>query len=230
MPPGMRFRLGGKMRYGVVLDLDGTFYRLRSPDGTFEKSDLWKAIGVNARHFLRRRTNLRARAVDEFIQGSGKGKGLSVAAERQLGISRAEWFNNVWDLDPRAFVIPTSSNLVADLAPFDGRSVIVTSGPRIWARRVLELLSVSHLFNEDQLITGEPDLRKPDPQIFLHGAKLLDRKPEEVVSVGDSYASDILPAKSVGMRTVLIGDDSRAECRVPSLPLALRLIRVWERD
>ncbi|GHT53244.1 hypothetical protein FACS189451_05000 [Bacteroidia bacterium] len=45
-------------------------------------------------------------------------------------------------------------------------------------------------------------IRKPDPGIFALGVKALGLKPEEVVVIGDSYKKDILPAQSLGCRTV----------------------------
>jgi len=47
-------------------------------------------------------------------------------------------------------------------------------------------------------------VRKPNPEIFMLGVKALGMKPEETVVVGDSYTKDILPAHSIGCRTVWI--------------------------
>lgn len=45
-------------------------------------------------------------------------------------------------------------------------------------------------------------VRKPDPAIFALGVEALDLSPEQVAVVGDSYTKDILPAHSLGCRTV----------------------------
>jgi putative hydrolase of the HAD superfamily len=45
-------------------------------------------------------------------------------------------------------------------------------------------------------------IRKPDPAIFSLGVKKLNLEPQEVVVVGDSYKKDILPAQSIGCRTI----------------------------
>lgn len=45
-------------------------------------------------------------------------------------------------------------------------------------------------------------IRKPDPGIFALGVKALGLEPEDVVVIGDSYKKDILPAQSLGCRTV----------------------------
>lgn len=45
-------------------------------------------------------------------------------------------------------------------------------------------------------------IRKPDPRIFALGVEALGMKPEDVIVVGDSLDKDIIPAKSLGCRTV----------------------------
>ena len=45
-------------------------------------------------------------------------------------------------------------------------------------------------------------VRKPDPRIFALGVEALGLQPEEIVVVGDSYGKDIVPAHSLGCRTV----------------------------
>lgn len=43
-------------------------------------------------------------------------------------------------------------------------------------------------------------VRKPDPEIFRMGVRVLGLQPEEVLVIGDSYKKDILPAESIGCR------------------------------
>ncbi len=45
-------------------------------------------------------------------------------------------------------------------------------------------------------------LRKPDPEIFRLAVRRIGIAPEESFVVGDSYERDIVPAKSIGCRTV----------------------------
>lgn len=47
-------------------------------------------------------------------------------------------------------------------------------------------------------------VRKPDPRIFLMGVEALGFEASDVVVVGDSYTKDILPAHSIGCKTVMI--------------------------
>lgn len=50
-------------------------------------------------------------------------------------------------------------------------------------------------------------VRKPDPRIFLMGVEALGFEASDVVVVGDSYTKDILPAHSIGCKTVMIEGD-----------------------
>lgn len=47
-------------------------------------------------------------------------------------------------------------------------------------------------------------IRKPDPRIFALGVDALQLPARDVTVVGDSYYKDILPARSLGCRTVWI--------------------------
>ncbi len=54
-------------------------------------------------------------------------------------------------------------------------------------------------------------LYKPDPAIYLHAAKAIGRETGAILMVGDSFARDIQPAKSIGMKTAWL-DPHGAEC------------------
>ncbi len=49
------------------------------------------------------------------------------------------------------------------------------------------------------VLSEEIGIRKPDPRIFHHAARLLQLQPSECLYVGDSYASDVVGAKTSGM-------------------------------
>lgn len=45
-------------------------------------------------------------------------------------------------------------------------------------------------------------IRKPDPRIFKLGVDALQLQPEEVLVVGDAFDKDIIPAHSIGCKTI----------------------------
>lgn len=67
--------------------------------------------------------------------------------------------------------------------------------------QVLKELGIKEFFSivMDSEVTG---LRKPDKQVYLQLLKYTSLQPEELIMAGDSYENDILPAKSLGYKTI----------------------------
>ena len=72
---------------------------------------------------------------------------------------------------------------------------------------VLQEFRMAHLFQKviESAVVG---IRKPDARIFALGIEALQLKPEEVTVVGDSISKDIVPARSLGCRTVWFKGES----------------------
>ncbi|MEJ5350857.1 MAG: HAD family hydrolase [Melioribacteraceae bacterium] len=70
---------------------------------------------------------------------------------------------------------------------------------------VLEELTIKKIFTSiiDSAVVG---IRKPDPKIFELALNKLDIRPNDAVMIGDSYNNDIVPAKSVGCKTIWINN------------------------
>ncbi|MCR5077050.1 MAG: HAD family hydrolase [Prevotella sp.] len=68
---------------------------------------------------------------------------------------------------------------------------------------VLDEFGLADLFETvtESAVVG---IRKPDPRIFQLAAESMGVKPGQTTVVGDSYTKDILPAHSIGCRTVWI--------------------------
>ncbi|MBP2171946.1 TIGR02253 family HAD-type hydrolase [Methanococcus voltae] len=80
---------------------------------------------------------------------------------------------------------------------------ILTDGVTLKQWEKLIRLSICPFF--DEVITSEEfGLGKPYPEFFEHGLSKMNLKPEEVVYIGDREDRDIIPAKSLGMKTVRI--------------------------
>lgn len=69
-------------------------------------------------------------------------------------------------------------------------------------------------------------LRKPDPKIFELALQKLNRSPNQVIFVGDSFERDIVPAKSIGMKTYWLTGDTSKPC--PNSALVDAVIRSLE--
>ena len=66
---------------------------------------------------------------------------------------------------------------------------------------VLREFGLDHLFKAviESSVVG---VRKPDPEIFRLGVQALGLEPAETVMIGDSADKDIIPAQSIGCKTV----------------------------
>lgn len=72
-------------------------------------------------------------------------------------------------------------------------------------KTVLEELSLKNYFTSivDSAVVG---IRKPDPKIYEIALNELGVNPNYAVMIGDSYNNDIVPAKSIGCKTIWINN------------------------
>ena len=68
---------------------------------------------------------------------------------------------------------------------------------------VLEEFGLLHFF-KDVVESSVVGVRKPNPEIFRLGVKALGLEPAQTVMIGDSLDKDIIPAQSIGCKTVWI--------------------------
>jgi putative hydrolase of the HAD superfamily len=59
------------------------------------------------------------------------------------------------------------------------------------------------------VISGNEQVKKPDPQIFTRAAERLAVRPDECVFVGDHERNDIYGAGAVGMKTIWYPGDQQ---------------------
>ena len=61
-------------------------------------------------------------------------------------------------------------------------------------------------------------LYKPDPAIYVYAAARLACPPSSIMMVGDSFDRDVLPARSIGMKTAWLQGPSGRPCPDRSVP------------
>ena len=77
---------------------------------------------------------------------------------------------------------------------------------------VLKEFGLDHLF-KDVVESSVVGVRKPDPEIFRLGVKALGLEAAETVMIGDSPDKDIIPAQSIGCKTVWLQGKNRSEAQ-----------------
>ena len=70
-------------------------------------------------------------------------------------------------------------------------------------RNLLDIEQITDYF-DDMIISEEVAVAKPNQEIFKIALKRMGVTPDEAIMVGDRIDSDIVPAKKIGMKTVLI--------------------------
>ncbi len=192
-----------------IFDMDGTLYDFDADISKgFAESTFCSELRERIAMFVMDRYELdlaEAEALVSHIKNKYDGE-LSLGFEKEKGLCRYEYFENTWNIDPEKY-ISVDPGLRKLLLPLAGRALLLTAAPGVWAKKVLEYLDVEQAFG-DKIITGESDLRKPDPAVFVMAANMLEAPASQIVSIGDQVYSDIIPARSIGMQTVLIGSQS----------------------
>lgn len=101
-------------------------------------------------------------------------------------------------------LFPDSVEALEKISQLNLKMAIVSNSRSDWmVRRVVSKLSLTPYF--DVITTSaELGLRKPRKEPFLKALKALKVKPEEGVMVGDTYETDILGAKNLGLKAIHI--------------------------
>ena len=84
------------------------------------------------------------------------------------------------------------------------------------------LVEASGLQKEATLFTpAKTGGLKPDPKVFLNVLSTLNVKPKEVIMIGDSIRRDLVPAKKLGIKSILIDRENKfpnyTELKITSL-------------
>ena len=217
-----------KQEYKFVFDMDGTLYQFdKGLSQSFFTSQFYTNIRENAYIFLMEKCQFsRSEVIIEYDKIYKKYDGeMSIGIEKELKIDRYEYFERTWNLSPAKY-IESNSTLSKTLDELQGRVAVLTAAPKIWTKNVLEYLELKNIFGKN-VYTGDADLRKPSPLIFQKIANDLSTSPQNMISIGDQEFSDIVPAKSIGMKTVLIGssENTVADYQSRDVISAINLLR-----
>lgn len=73
------------------------------------------------------------------------------------------------------------------------------------AKRILTILGIYNLF--DEVVTQErTGLKKPNPEVLIQAANMLNVSIRDCISIGDLKDKDIDPATKIGMIGFLVKD------------------------
>lgn len=218
-----------KKARAIIFDMDGTLYSFdQRRESHFSSSRFGQTIHENCIRFFQKQFSLDREKAERMYQDfkvrhNGE---VSLGLEKEMGIDRQIYFAQTWDLNPEEFV-RASQDLAQQLSRLTILTGVLTAAPRIWADKVLTFLAIKQQF-EPAIFTGDPDIRKPDPQAFKQLADFWQLDPSEIISIGDQEQTDILPAKSLGMITARIGREveSVADIVAPDVIQTIALLKL----
>ncbi len=185
------------LRY-AVFDLDNTLYP--------PSSGLWAAIGQRISLFMIERLRIKPEEVQELRKRYLNSFGTTLTGLRHdYNIEPDDFLNFAHDL-PLDNYLRYDAELDAMLARLPLKKVIFTNADAPHARRVLSQLQILNHFDQIVDILALELINKPDIRAYHKLLHLISAIPEECLFVEDSVRN-LLPARALGMLTVLVSED-----------------------
>lgn len=196
----------------LCFDLDGTLFR--------NVEEAWNAIQQQIYKTVERQRNLSMPEAEIYVRKRYEALGSSTKILNELGIDGEEFFVKAFkkiDLNKLVSKDLKIVSLISDLKKKYKVGMISNTHLSI-ARKKLEALGLSLKVFNPMITTYELNAYKPDPAPFLKALEMAGASPEESVYIGDSVENDIMGAKGVGMRAILVWSKSpEADLSLPTI-------------
>lgn len=184
----------------IIFDMDGTLYQLDGEKNGYSGSTLESKVNQNIIKYILKKENT---SIDQtmaiFKLAISDKIGASQFFSDRYQISRGEYFNTVWNINPKNIInnyqitINTISNI-----PSKYKLILLSSSPKIWIDKVINYLGIKDKFKI--IYSGEDFNFKTE--IFQKLTKIYS--PKNITSIGDQENTDIQPAANLGFKTLLI--------------------------
>jgi putative hydrolase of the HAD superfamily len=220
---------GSPRRRFLLCDLDNTLY---PPD-----SGLMAAVAKRMLRYIVERVGIPADEaeqlkVDYYHRYGTTMRGLIL----HHGADPEDYLIFVHDVPLERFLQP-DPNLDAMLEGIPLRKSVFTNAYREHARRVLAILGVDHHFERIIDVRDMGFDSKPHPNAYQRALDILGVRPDECIMADDS-ADNLVPARALGMLTVLVGNQSSlesasrngADMNISDILDLARAIRPWIED
>lgn len=184
----------------ILFDLDDTLYP--------RSSGLMNVVGNRIRQFIMDTLALDAEGAAALQKRYYQVYGTTLRGlQTEHGIDPEIYLTYVHDIPLEEYLHP-DPDLDRLLRGITLTKVIVTNGSAEHARRVLAHLGIAHHFETILDIRSFNYYCKPDPRAYQRILELLRAQPQECILVDDS-PRNLLPAKSLGMTTVLMDGEAQ---------------------
>jgi len=185
----------------IIFDLDGVIV-----DTAVFHYQAWKKLANSMGFDLTETQNERLKGISrleslDILLEIGKTDAISDEEKQQLATSKNEWYReNILKMTPKD-ILPGVKNFLQELKKAHYKIAIGSSSKN--AGTILERIGMKDFF--DAVVDGTKISRsKPDPEVFLKGARELNISPEQCLVFEDAE-SGIEAAKNAGMKTIGVG-------------------------
>ncbi len=184
-----------------IFDLDNTLHDARP--------SIFPHINQSMTAYLQRHLQLSLTDANALRQHYWRRYGATLAGlMRHHGTDPAHFLLHTHQFPELDKMVVRTRYLRQVLQAVQGRKIIFSNGPQVYAREVLKLLRVTDLF-EDVIAVEQTRYRpKPDVSGFRHIMRRYRVQAAQCVMVEDSL-ENLQAAKKLGMRTVWVSKDSR---------------------
>jgi len=183
--------------------------------------DLWGtvALGEEATHLFERiqqRLGLNELTVQEFTDGLEKSiMTQKFETEKEMMKAVCDYFSIIpadITVNDLILLIRRNDNLskpyddaakIIQELDFKSKIGLISNTTCFGPKKLLQKFSLDKYF-KGKVFSFEVGLLKPNPKIFKLALNRLDSSPKETVMIGDSLKKDIIPAKNLGMKTILV--------------------------
>lgn len=180
----------------VVFDMDGTLYLLDGENNGYKNSTLHNSVVQNAVNLIIEKDSVsQEKALEEVTSLLENKEYLSVVLGNKYGMSREEYFNYTWDINPDGIIRghEHSSEIIKKIHQSGKTLILLTSAPKVWQEKVFSYLDVQECFTN--IYSGETFLVKDE----IFSRILSENTDKKVLSIGDQQETDIAPAIALGM-------------------------------
>lgn len=199
----------------MIFDLDDTLY----PPTT----GVWDALGLRIDRYMHEKVHIPKEDVPELRRSLFHEFGTTMRGLVQLyHVDAQDYLDFVHDIDLSQFLRPDAT-LRDTLTLYPQRKIIFTNASLEHARRVISHLGLNGLFDQIIDILSISPYCKPMPAAFQKAFKLAGiHSPEECIMIDDS-ASNLRAAREMGMFSVHVGAEDRADGADASIATLLDL-------
>jgi len=187
----------------LLIDLDGTLYP--------NENGMWNAIADRMEKFMHEVLHLPMEVIptmrqEYFLKYGTTLKGL----QENYSIDQYEYLDYVHDIPLEKFLKP-DDQLRTILENIPIKKWIFTNSDRAHSERVLNVLGLQGLFENIIDVVSLNFYNKPNPIVYTRALEITGNiQPSQSMFFEDT-PRNLIPAKQLGMRTVLVGNKPHGE-------------------